>query len=107
MNNQDLTAAFYLQQTSIYASMVFFSMMYSPMSEILGILFNVFSRKNEFEADSYAVRTTHNPHSMIQALKRLSANNLSNLTPHPLHVFLNYSHPPVLQRIEAIQTIKV
>lgn len=107
MNNQDLTAAFYLQQTSIYASMVFFSMMYSPMSEILGILFNIFSRKNEFEADSYAVRTTHNPHSMIQALKRLSANNLSNLTPHPLHVFLNYSHPPVLQRIEAIQTIKV
>ena len=107
INNQDLTAAFYLQQSSIYASMVFFSMMYSPMSEILGILFNIFSRKNEFEADNYAVRTTHNPQSMIQALKRLSANNLSNLTPHPLHVFLHYSHPPVLHRIEAIQSIKV
>ena len=77
------------------------------MPPVLGILFNMFSRKNEFEADSYAVRTTHNAQSMIQALKRLSANNLSNLTPHPLHVFLNYSHPPVLQRIEAIQTIRV
>ncbi len=107
MNNSELSAAFYIEQTSIYASIVFFSLMYSPMSEILGILFNMFSRKNEFEADSYAVRTTHNAQSMIQALKRLSANNLSNLTPHPLHVFLNYSHPPVLQRIEAIQTIRV
>lgn len=107
MNNSELSAAFYIEQTSIYASIVFFSLMYSPMSEILGILFNIFSRKNEFEADSYAVRTTHNAQSMIQALKRLSANNLSNLTPHRLYVFLNYSHPPVLQRIEAIQLIKV
>ena len=107
MNNSELSAAFYIEQTSIYASIVFFSLMYSPMSEILGILFNMFSRKNEFEADSYAVRTTHNAQSMIQALKRLSANNLSNLTPHPLHVFLNYSHPPVLTRIQEIRALQV
>jgi STE24 endopeptidase len=49
------------------------------------------------------VETTQDPHSMAEALKKLSINNLSNLLPHPLYVFLNYSHPPVLQRIQAIQ----
>jgi len=102
-NNKSLTDAFYLEQPSIYASIVFFSMLYSPVSEILSVLSNMFSRKNEYEADNYAVRTIQTPESMISALKRLSATNLSNLTPHPLHVFLNYSHPPVLARINAIR----
>lgn len=102
-NNKSLTDAFYLEQPSVYASIVFFSMLYSPVSEILSVLSNMFSRKNEYEADNYAVKTIQTPESMISALKRLSATNLSNLTPHPLHVFLNYSHPPVLARINAIR----
>lgn len=102
-NSKSLTDAFYLEQVSVYASIVFFSMLYSPISEILSVLLNIFSRKNEYEADNYAVKTIQKPESMISALKRLSATNLSNLTPHPLHVFLNYSHPPVLARINAIR----
>jgi STE24 endopeptidase len=64
----------------------------------------IFSRKNEYEADQFAADTTKDPQNMISALKKLSADNLSNLTPHPFYVFLNYSHPPVLQRIEALKS---
>ena len=61
------------------------------------------SRKNEYEADRFAAETTKDPVSMIHALKKLSAHNLSNLTPHPFYVQLNYSHPPVLNRIKALE----
>jgi len=63
------------------------------------------SRKNEYEADRFAAEITGTPGVMIDALKKLSADNLSNLTPHPLKVFLEYSHPPVLQRINALRLI--
>ena len=70
---------------------------------ILSVFMQIFSRKNEFEADHFAAETTKDSQSMIDALKKLSADNLSNLTPHPFYVFLNYSHPPVLQRINALK----
>ena len=66
---------------------------------------SIFSRKNEFEADNYAA-TTYNGKYLQEALKKLSSNNLSNLTPHPTYVFFHYSHPPVLKRLEAIEKAK-
>jgi STE24 endopeptidase len=60
------------------------------------------SRKNETVADQFAAETTGDPGSMVDALKKLSVHNLSNLTPHPFYVFLNYSHPPVLKRIQLL-----
>ena len=60
----------------------------------------------EYEADKFTAQTIEKPGSLINALKKLSADNLSNLTPHPFYVFLNYSHPPLLQRIQAIQQNK-
>ena len=62
------------------------------------------SRANEFEADRYSVETYGEAEALVGALKKLSRENLGNLTPHPLHVFLSYSHPPVLERIAAIRT---
>ena len=62
---------------------------------------NMISRKNEFEADRYAV-TTSNGVKLAEALKKLSADNLGNLLPHPAYVFVNYSHPPLLIRLAAI-----
>ena len=91
--------------TMIYAGFIFFGFLYSPISLILGIFGNILSRKHEFEADAYAVNTANEPESMIAALKTLSVDNLSNLTPHPLLVFMEYSHPPVLERIKAIRKL--
>jgi STE24 endopeptidase len=106
MNNKALFAAFQMDHVSIYASLLFFGFLYTPIEMILSIFGNILSRRHEYEADAWAVRTYHRPQSMISALKKLSVDNLSNLTPHPLKVFLSYSHPPVLERIRAIQGFK-
>lgn len=97
-----LFEAFYMDQPSVYAGLLFFSMLFTPIECFLGLFVQMFSRHNEYEADRFAVETTHMPQAMATALKKLSSNNLSNLQPHPLYVFLNYSHPPVLKRIKAI-----
>jgi len=106
IKNKGLFAAFGIQDEhlSIYASLVFFGFLYAPLSMGIGILENVVSRKHEFEADDYAAKTTHKPDSMIAALKKLTVDNLGNLTPHPFKVLLDYSHPPVLKRIERLAT---
>ena len=100
---QGLFDAFHVEQKSVYAGLIFFGMLYSPIEFFLGLFMHKHSRKNEYEADRFAVETTGNPDAMADALKKLSAHNLSNLVPHPLYVFLNYSHPPVLERIKAIR----
>ena len=99
----ELYAAFGIENTPPYAGLIFFGFLYAPISMILGLLGNILSRKHEFEADAFAAETTKTPENLIAALKKLSVDNLSNLTPHPLKVFLEYSHPPVLLRIQALQ----
>lgn len=69
---------------------------------ILSVAMNALSRKNEYEADRFAAQTVEHSQHLTEALKKLYAGNLSNLTPHPFYVFLNYSHPPLLQRVRAI-----
>jgi len=81
-----------------------FSILYSPISYILGVFMNIKSRKNEYEADNYAVKTFDKTH-LINALKNLSKDNLVNLTPNPAYVFVNYSHPTLYQRIKAMNNI--
>jgi STE24 endopeptidase len=103
LNNRGLFAAFKMQEISIYASLLFFGFLYSPIQMVLSIFGNMLSRRHEYDADEYAVKTYNASTSMITALKKLSVENLSNLTPHPLKVFLSYSHPPVLERIRAIR----
>jgi STE24 endopeptidase len=98
-----LYAAFGVEGTPLYAGLIFFGFLYAPISMILSLLGNILSRKHEFEADAFAAETTQAPAEMIAALKKLSVDNLSNLTPHPLKVFLEYSHPPVLERIKALR----
>lgn len=105
INNKDLFAAFKMEHISIYASLVFFGFLYSPLTLGFSVMSNFFARKYEYEADSYAVLTYKKPDVFICALKRLTVENLSNLTPHPLKVVLDYSHPPVLARIRAIKKL--
>ena len=102
LGQQSLYAAFDVAEPSVYAGFVFFSLLLRPVDLVLSVLMHVFSRRHEFEADRFAAETTGSGAPLVGALKKLAADNLSNLTPHPMDVFLHYSHPPVLQRIGAL-----
>lgn len=106
LGNKELFAAFGMHNISVHAGLIFFALLYTPVSIVLSIFSNIRSRKHEFEADAFAAQTTHEPEALIGALKKLSVSNLSNLTPHPFYVWLEYSHPPVLKRIETLRAFK-
>lgn len=98
----NLSVALGAEQLAIHLNLFAFGILYSPASAIIGMAMNILSRKNEYEADAYAAET-YSGQALISALKKLSANNLSNLFPHKLYVFFHYSHPPLIQRLQAIQ----
>ena len=102
MKDAALFAVFGVSDISVYGGLVFFAMLYAPVSMITSLLTTAVSRKNEFEADTFSLETTENPQALVNMLKGLAANNLAHLTPHPLKVFLSYSHPPVISRIAAV-----
>lgn len=99
VNNPQLSLAIGVDQPSFHAGLVGFVLLYSPISDLTSLAMNYLSRKFEFQADDYA-KATFAPQPLISSLKKLSKNNLSNLTPHPAYVFMNYSHPPLAQRIK-------
>lgn len=100
-----LFEAFYVNEPAVYTGLIFFGLLYSPADLLLSIPLNAWSRHHEFQADRFAVETTGRPETLVDGLKGLAETNLSNLTPHPLTVTLNYSHPPLLERIEAIREV--
>ena len=97
-----LSEALGAEVSSVHLNLIAFGLLYSPISTVLGILMNIVSRKNEFEADRYAA-DTYASSPLQTALLQLHTENLSNATPHPLYVFVNYSHPPLVQRLRALQ----
>ena len=99
--NENLSLALGGSQLAIHLNLLAFGILFSPISAITGLLMNMYSRKNEFEADAYA-KETFDGGALINALKRLSVDSLSNLYPHPLYVFFHYSHPPLLKRLDAL-----
>lgn len=101
LGSAGLYEAFYVDRASVYVGLLLFGLLYTPLEMAFGVVMNMVSRRNEYQADRFAAQTA-DPASFANALKILSANNLSNLMPHPFYVFLNYSHPPLLQRVRAI-----
>lgn len=89
-------------EASFHLGLIAFGVLYAPISTLIGIGTNLFSRHNEYQADDFADKH-HDGEALISSLKKLSKNNLSNLTPHPAYVFFHYSHPPLLKRIRAIR----
>lgn len=89
------------QTSSLHLNMLAFGILYSPVSTLLGIVGNVVSRKNEYEADAYA-KETYAARPLVEGLKKMSSDHLSNLTPHPAYVFVHYSHPPLKERVAAL-----
>lgn len=99
--HENLSLALGGQQQALHLNLIAFGILFSPISGITGLLMNMLSRKNEFEADAYA-RETFSGTALAQALKKLSVDTLSNLFPHPWYVFFHYSHPPLLSRLKAL-----
>lgn len=99
--NEKLSLALGAEGLAIHVNLLAFTILYSPISKVFGVIGNVVSRKNEFEADAYATET-YAAEPLKEALKKLSVDNLSNLYPHPAYVFFNYSHPPLLKRLQAM-----
>jgi len=97
-----LSAALGVEKATFHIALIAFTIIYSPISEILGIFSNRSSRKNEYQADNFA-KQHELATPLISALKKLSSHNMSNLTPHPCVVFFEYSHPPLLERIENLK----
>ncbi|WP_209332069.1 M48 family metallopeptidase [Lunatimonas salinarum] len=101
--SESLSIALGGSHMAVHLNLVGFTMLFSPLSGLIGVLMNLLSRKHEFEADAFA-RDTFSGAPLALALKKLSVNNLSNLNPHPWYVFVNYSHPPLLQRLERLES---
>ncbi len=104
IGNPALSQALGAGQPSFHMGVLAFGILYSPISMLLGIVMNYISRKNEYAADRYAA-VKFDGESLKEALKKLSVKNLSNLRPHPAVVFVGYSHPPLLERLRAIDEV--
>jgi STE24 endopeptidase len=102
VSHRGLFEAFFVEDMSVYTGLLFFGLLLTPVEMVLAIFMNALSRRNEYQADRFAVETAKKPDQLIEALKKLSVKNLANLTPHPLCVFLRFSHPPLLERIRAL-----
>ncbi|HEY1476403.1 MAG TPA: M48 family metallopeptidase, partial [Chthoniobacterales bacterium] len=103
ISRPELFQAFGVTTPSYYVGLTLYLIVVRPVAELLGIFVNFWSRQHEFEADRFAAEALGDPNPLIQALKRLSKDNLSNLTPHPLLVGLHFTHPPVLARVLALR----
>jgi STE24 endopeptidase len=99
--NPKMSEALGDNQLAYHLNLIAFGILYTPISHVTGMFMNAVSRKNEYEADKFAA-TTYNGKSLQEALKKLSIDNLSNLTPHPAYVFVHYSHPPLVERLKAL-----
>ncbi|WP_304516440.1 M48 family metallopeptidase [Cecembia rubra] len=100
--SENMSLAIGGSQMAIHLNIIGFTMLFSPISTVLGIGMNILSRKNEFEADEFA-KMTFAGKPLAEALKTLSVNTLSNINPHPWYVFVNYSHPPLLERLSKLE----
>ena len=101
INNPALSQALGVSDPSFHIGLLGFGLLYSPVSDFLGLGMTILSRKWEFQADAFASKHS-NSTALASALKKISASSFSNPTPHPLYVFFNYSHPPLLKRLEKL-----
>ena len=102
LSNDSLIYSLGGETITFHLGLIIFSILFSPIGLIIGVFMNFLSRKNEFEADEFA-KKEYNAKDLALALKKLSVDNLSNLYPHPFYVFVHYSHPPLIERLKALE----
>jgi STE24 endopeptidase len=106
LGNPNLSKALGSDTPSFHLSMLAFFLLFTPVSTLLGLINNSFSRRNEYQADQYSIDTYPNAREyMHSALKKLSVESLSNLNPHPIYVAVHYSHPPILDRLANLKKV--
>jgi STE24 endopeptidase len=100
LGNPNLSKALGSDTPSFHISMIAFFMLFTPVSTLLGLVNNSFSRYNEYQADQFSIDTYPGARDhMYSAFKKLSVESLSNLNPHPWYVAVHYTHPPILDRL--------
>jgi STE24 endopeptidase len=100
LGNPNLSKALGSDAPSFHLSMITFFLLFTPVSTVLGLINNSFSRYNEYQADQYSIDTYPGARDhMYSAFKKLSVESLSNLNPHPWYVAVHYTHPPILDRL--------
>jgi STE24 endopeptidase len=106
LGNPNLSKALGSDTQSFHLSMIAFFLLFTPVSTVLGLVNNSFSRRNEYQADQYSIDTYPGAREhMYNALKKLARESLSNLNPHPLYVKVHYSHPPILERLANLNKV--
>lgn len=105
LGNQDIAIALGGKHASFHLGMIAFSVLFTPVSLIVGIFSSILSRKNEYQADAYAAGFALSE-PLVSGLKKMHVKSLSNLNPDPLYVFFYYSHPTLLQRVQALENLK-
>jgi STE24 endopeptidase len=104
LDRPGLFTAFYVERPSVYAGLVFFALLLTPLNLALSILVGALSRHNEREADRFAAGTIGTGAPMASALVRLAADSFAHPAPHRLDVVLHHSHPPVVERVRALRS---
>jgi STE24 endopeptidase len=94
--------AFGVETISPHVGLIIFGILLEPVSKLLGVILNAWSRRHEFEADAYAAEMTGDGAPLASALKKMTADHLSHPSPAPLRVWLDYSHPPLVERLRAL-----
>lgn len=102
IDSREVAMALGSTNPSFHIGAIAFWILFTPLSLVLGIIWNILSRKNEYEADAYA-KENYSGEKLISGLQKLSVNNLTNLNPHPVYEFVHYTHPTVLKRINALK----
>jgi STE24 endopeptidase len=98
----NVSLALWWENSAFVLSMLSFLILFTPISMIFWMVWNILSRKHEYEADAYS-KEFYDWEKLKSALIKLSKNNLTNLTPHKAYEFFHYSHPNVLKRLEALE----
>ncbi len=87
--------------SSFHLSILAFFIIFSPLSFALDLISNSISRRNEYEADQFA-KQTYDGEPLKSGLIKIATDSLANLSPHPLAVKIYSTHPPLLQRLAAL-----